>query len=86
MSKFALTAALMVITGYAAYCLITYPTTDIHFIQAAYADGAIAVLLVFVDLIRLIVIGIRDTFEHIRVRRQARREARLNERAQVTPT
>jgi uncharacterized oligopeptide transporter (OPT) family protein len=84
MSKFATMAALMLVTGYAAWCLIEYPNTDVHFIQAAYFSGAIAVILVFVELIRLILRGVYDAAEWMRVRRQARKATRAAERHDTT--
>lgn len=78
MSKFAAMAALMLVTAYAAYCLVTYPNTDVHFTQAAYFSGAIAVILVFVELIRMILRGAFDSLEWMRARRHARQDAKAN--------
>jgi hypothetical protein len=90
MSKFATMLALMLATGYAAYCLVTYPNTDVHFTYAAYTSGAIAAILVFTELARLIFRGIFDCMEWMRTRRHARQDLKagrtttLNEPVRTT--
>jgi hypothetical protein len=78
MSKFATMLALMLATGYDAYCLVTYPNTDIHFIYAAYTSGAIAAILVFTELVRLIFRGLFDGMEWMHERRLTRQNAKAN--------
>jgi hypothetical protein len=78
MSKFATMLALMLATGYAAYCLVIYPVTDVHFTYAAYTSGAIAAILVFTELVRLVLRGAFDGLEWMRARRATRRLVRAN--------
>jgi len=83
MSKFATMTALILVMGYAAFCLITYPATDQRFILAAYGSGAVAASLVLCEWVRLIFRGVFDGIQWMHNRKIARQNAKANRTLQT---
>ncbi len=67
-------AALMLVTANNAWVLATFATTDVRFVQAAYFSGAIAVLLVFCELIYFIIRGIYNGIVWVRTRKERKNQ------------